>query len=540
MAINLENKIKYSKYQVAIFNHLKTQLQNIENNVKPQSLLVNAYAGSGKTSTLVACANIIPKNINVLFLCFNKDIQMELQNRLTHHKASTLNSFGYSTWINYYKGYNKGIFPQLDENKTFKLSKKEYEFRAMPYYATIRQLISLCKNHGIVTDDVTDAVGIDLKVFDKNCFYEFLKEYSIFIPVENRDTIFEMTKRLLTLSLKQEDIIDFDDQKYLPVVKRVRNNPILCEKYDIIFIDELQDVNKVDMQLVFNALKENGMVIGTGDRNQAIYKFRGSDSSSMDKFVELFGAVELPLSICYRCDLNIIKHAQELVPQIEPKININNGLVETLKEYDSSIFKPGDMVLCRNNYPLINLAYKLITVGVPVYVKGRDIGSGIKTLINNSLKLYFDKKKSFSEEDLIKYDCQTLLKAVDIFQEKEIERLLKNDIDMKSTIENLIDRCKVLRIIVSHNIHSSIKSVIDDINVLFSDKLNSDSSQIQLSTVHKAKGLENDRVFILDKELFHYYKNISNEDQEKNLDYVARTRAKNELYYIKTENYKEM
>jgi superfamily I DNA/RNA helicase len=76
------------------------------------------------------------------------------------------------------------------------------------------------------------------------------------------------------------------------------------------------------------------------------------------------------------------------------------------------------------------------------------------------------------------------------------------------------------------------KDLIVKIRQIFMDVY---SSGVCLSTVHKAKGLECDRVFILDKEKTmpsRYAKLPWQRLQEKNLEYVAYTRAKDYLGFI--------
>jgi superfamily I DNA/RNA helicase len=57
---------------------------------------------------------------------------------------------------------------------------------------------------------------------------------------------------------------------------------------------------------------------------------------------------------------------------------------------------------------------------------------------------------------------------------------------------------------------------------------------VTLSTIHKAKGLEAERVFILDAwRLPSFYAKLPHQlEQEYNLLYVAITRAQRELYYV--------
>jgi superfamily I DNA/RNA helicase len=70
--------------------------------------------------------------------------------------------------------------------------------------------------------------------------------------------------------------------------------------------------------------------------------------------------------------------------------------------------------------------------------------------------------------------------------------------------------------------------MVRKINVIFTDKLEG----IILSTIHKSKGLEADRVFIARPDKLPLkVKKAWQAKQEKNLEYVAITRAKNELIY---------
>lgn len=81
---------------------------------------------------------------------------------------------------------------------------------------------------------------------------------------------------------------------------------------------------------------------------------------------------------------------------------------------------------------------------------------------------------------------------------------------------------------------STIIEATDKINTLFS---NNNGTGIVLSTIHKAKGLEATKVFILCPELLPHpmAKSAWQQDQEANLKYVAITRAREHLVYVLTE-----
>jgi superfamily I DNA/RNA helicase len=77
---------------------------------------------------------------------------------------------------------------------------------------------------------------------------------------------------------------------------------------------------------------------------------------------------------------------------------------------------------------------------------------------------------------------------------------------------------------------TSVQQVIDRITQIFSDEKNG----ICLSSVHKAKGLEADRVFIIEPKTMPapWVKKEWEMEQEDNIHYVAITRARQELVYV--------
>lgn len=84
----------------------------------------------------------------------------------------------------------------------------------------------------------------------------------------------------------------------------------------------------------------------------------------------------------------------------------------------------------------------------------------------------------------------------------------------------------------------TIQRLKNDISSLFSD--NMQSFAVKLMTQHKSKGLEADRVFILDFALNEKFmsKASNQQKQEYNLAYVAVTRSKRELTFIDSKMFK--
>jgi hypothetical protein len=117
--------------------------------------------------------------------------------------------------------------------------------------------------------------------------------------------------------------IDFDDQLYLPCLW---NLPI--ERKDWVLVDEAQDVNPIRLALIERTLKPGGRLIAVGDPSQSIYAFTGALTDSIERIKTQYQAVELPLSVSYRCPTAVIAKAQTLVPQIEAAPGAIDGEVD--------------------------------------------------------------------------------------------------------------------------------------------------------------------------------------------------------------------
>ena len=79
---------------------------------------------------------------------------------------------------------------------------------------------------------------------------------------------------------------------------------------------------------------------------------------------------------------------------------------------------------------------------------------------------------------------------------------------------------------------------IDQLLLKIKKNISVKKDSIKLSTIHRAKGLESKRVFIVNYDLLPHYKSSHKEwerIQERNLKYVAVTRALEELYLVKPE-----
>ena len=448
-------------------------------------VFVNAGAGTGKTFTIVEGAKRVTHK-KCAFLCFNKSIQTELQKRLPEGvEAKTFHAFGFAAIR------NAGISTKVNNYKVTNIIK---EILGADYYVTpLKKLVSLVKGSMVKGNNVSAIRSL-------------IDEYNIQFQSEREETqAIQVIPTILQMCQNQTDLIDFDDMIWLPLVN---NYPM--PHYDIMFVDEAQDFNELQRELISRCVN-GGRCIIVGDKNQAIYGFRGADSNSIGMFEKRLSNGEreiahFPLTITWRCPTSVVTEANRYVANFHarPDAEVGNVIV-------NSAFTPlrNDMVLCRYNAPLVSAFYDLISQGKSAYILGRDMTAGLVNAVNK-----ITKNKNMGTEEFwqlfvadFDYNYAKLIKQEKTNQAFALE-------DKKECINIFADKATTVGGIITE-----IKRVFD----------NNDQGEIMLSTVHKAKGLEADNVYILATDRMPHPKGGS---EENNICYVAITRAKKNLFYV--------
>jgi superfamily I DNA/RNA helicase len=289
-----------------------------------------------------------------------------------------------------------------------------------------------------------------------------------------------------------------------------------------VLIDEAQDTNAARRGLALKLLKRGtGRLIAVGDDRQAIYGFTGADADAMNQLREALGSATLPLNVTYRCPKNIVREAQRLVPDITAHPTAPEGAVSQIALGAPVEWRVDDAVLCRNTAPLIEMAYQLIGARVPCRVEGRDIGKSLETLVRR----WKVKTLIALEAKLSDYLARETAKWLDKNREDRAQAVA----DKVASIQALIQVCQREQ---KHN----VIDLVELISTMFGDTAVGERPQmLTLSTVHKSKGREWPRVFVLRKaELMPspWARQPWQQQQEMNLIYVAITRAQRELVYL--------
>lgn len=469
--------MNWNEHQRAIFDCM----QSAEGHV-----VVIARAGTGKTTTILEAIKHVPPGKRILLCAFNARIRDELKAKAPRGvTVQTLHGLGRSA-------LSKGGFScQLEKNKAREIAKKLCTVDDRVNYllaAAVCQVVGLAKN---------------TLCSEKDELLNLILGYNIVSSVTS-STLADIALTVMSLCKEDISMIDFDDMIWFPCVHNVHPR-----KYDVVFVDEAQDLNPAQRWLVERAVAKGGRLVAVGDDRQAIYQFRGAGKDVLTDIISQFNAQVLPLSVTYRCPKKVVAIAKRIVPDYEAADTAPEGTVGSLHlESLAEEVQPGDFVLSRSSAPLMRVCMDILSIGKPATITGKDIGRSLNSLI----------KKSGAVTTPQLEDWLSTYKSV------EREKLLPEHEDKFAEI---CDRVEAIRVL-SEGL-ATVSELTRRIEGLFADDKNDKEAhkKVVCSTVHKAKGLERPRVYLLD-ETFREGASTA----EDNIFYVAVTRSQSELHFV--------
>jgi DNA helicase II / ATP-dependent DNA helicase PcrA len=470
----------WSQYQKAIFRNIGTEEGH---------LIVEAYAGSAKTTSIIESFKYIPRGKKTLALAFNKIIQEELRSRAPSYiDTLTFHSLGFRAIKQRFGAV------ELDDHKVFNLVRNQLGNDAdFDLITNICDTVAFCKYSLEDTPKQIDSIitkfGIDLCEMDRQQFI------SLVIKTLGADKL-ETSK------------IDFNDMCWMPFVY---NLPL--GQYDLVFCDEYQDLNKSQMVMAKKSCKnEDSRIVVVGDPFQALYSWRAADTTVVDEIRNHPKTKTLPLPISYRCPKKVIELAQQWVPDIScPETAIEGEIHEITLNQLYSLAKPGCFILSRTNAPMIKICMALIRAGIKANIRGRDVGQQLGYLIKKS------KKKQIP----------SFLKWLETWKEEEVVRCKEKNFNP----ENVLDRYECLVNLCEEC--TALTEVSRKITELFDDT--DENNIIVLSSVHRAKGLQRDDVFVLKwtfRVWFDKMHLLEKPNEESNIGYVAISRTVKRLFIV--------
>jgi DNA helicase-2/ATP-dependent DNA helicase PcrA len=461
------------------------------------NLIGRARAGTGKTTTMEASIDYADEQ-KIQVCAFNKRIAEEFNRRGTRAEVKTLHATG----LKMVKTYWPDVTVNFDGPREESLVDAVCGNRAP---AAIKKLIGKLHTKGReIVPHATRLGELEELMFrfelnpdeeweDSGFGAEYVEAKALEAMVVAAD------KKPLKTGIDGSDMI------FLPV-----RNQWLRKTHDMVIVDEAQDMTTAQLEIGVGICR--GRMVVIGDDMQAIYAFRGADSNSLNRLKSELDAEELPLTVTYRCGKAIVALAQLFVPDFQAAESNSDGQVINMDS--DQLFTaagPGDFILSRLNAPLVNIAMTLLRAGKRTKVAGRDIGAGLISLVR--------KLRAPSVEEF--------LVRLKIWEDREVNRVLAKGGEER-TVNNRIEsiRDKALMLYDLSEGADTMDDVFNRIQSLFADDAQGDKGLIICSSVHKAKGLETDRVFVLKDTLRNH------NQEEKNIEYVAITRAKDTLVWV--------
>ena len=531
--------------------------------------IIDAVAGAGKTTTIMECARFAADPTRVLFCAFNNSIAREIDKKFKERGMAgvvtkTIHALGFQILRE-----NSNYANRLDlrESKYRTIFKSEdMQKKLRPY---VRQLLDL---HGLDPQQ-TDSrkvfarknllFRLERRLLEINqkhrsvlngpkfkAFREMVLHYGIFThPEENSKTFREelelyhaMSRLLLkagTEMAARSQVIDFTDMIYLPFVWKLNS----AVKYDWIFIDECQDLSKAQFAIAAKYGKTGSRILAVGDPRQSIYGSTGADVESFDRVKRMTRATQLPLTTCFRCPTSVIALAKEIRSDIVGAKTEPGSVTPIDIEAVTELAVPGDLIISRFRAPILLLIFDFIDQNVKVRVaedEAQEFINELKMLfkpaerqasIKRRYKTFAALKETVFARNMwvIRQSAAKIAKAAEreIYLQTETEYLEKRLAFLHKKHEKWQSKCR------------TVEAILERIKAFVSAKKNA----IKLSTIHRAKGLEEKRVFVLDYDQLPFARQGQRDwekVQELNLKYVAITRASERLFVVESADVEEM
>ena len=565
-----------------ILKHLNTkQKESVINYSGPTVIL--AGAGSGKTRVLVFKVAYLVKEKNIrptsiVMLTFTNKAAAEMKERISLELEGTVklgfvgtyHSFCVRVLRVFWKsaGLDKNfiIYDENDQKTLIKqiIQEKKLEKKTPSYFL---YYISLAKNQMITPEKFLENFKFHQAALVADVYYHYQKKLE-----KNRGVDFDdLLIKTVYLLQKNDDILDYYHNKY---------------KYFL--VDEFQDTNFVQYLLTKLLAERSKNVTVVGDFSQSIYSWRGADITNLKKFENDFkGTKTFYLEENYRSTQKILDFAFSVISKnsTHPILHLftDNKPGEDVVFYQAdneqseaiyvaeeiirlisvnNIIKPPNFaVLYRTNAQSRVLEEVFLRYGMPYVLVGgtrfyerkeiKDVLAYLKLLINPNesvslerikklgknrfekfKKLYEETKdrlETYSTDEIIEKLFQNVdyLKLYDVEDEEDFSRL-ENIKELKSvavSFPKLMDFLEQVALVESEYSQH--------------EKETKDNRRLVLMTLHQAKGLEFDHVFIVGVEegLLPHSRSIDDQfqlEEERRLFYVGITRAKKALYITNT------
>lgn len=456
-------------------------------------VVVFAYAGSGKTTTLYEFARSRPLE-RMLYIAYNKGICEEAERKFPNNvKCQTNHKLAWPTFgVKYKHKLAKGNIRLMDISRALNLHD----------WKLVRHSLQTVNNWlSSAADSINEAHAMQ-------CFNE--KDLENIRP-ERIGLIKKTAEQIWSMMCDVDDDIPMPHDGYLKLYQL--SNPDLSYKYDWILYDEAQDANPPITEIV---LSQKCRIIAVGDRHQQIYRWRGAENA-LDYFVQA-GAKRFNLTRSFRFGPKVAAVANVVLSTKGETVPVvGMGKEDFLfDEIPQKMMFGSPMIICRTVMGVIeNAIAAAINERTVKFVGGKSAYN-----LQHLLDVFYLKNGKLDDiqDKQLKRDFQSW----DVYQaiaeetkDSEMNRAIK-------IVETYADIPETLKLLESFIVGEG-----KDVEA-YPDFL--------LTTAHKSKGLESPDVIlhedfpdVLDPQML-----PSTQEDELNLLYVAVTRAMRNLVLNET------
>ena len=578
--------------------------------------LVLAGPGSGKTLTIVNRIKYLIEEYKVrpeeiLVVTFTRFAAAEMKSRLCALMGRKDLPVTSGTFHGIYYGILKWAYRMGQQN----ILSEEEKYQILRA-AVSREKMEIFDEEDFIQDLAAEIGRIKNNRIDPD---EFVSEKCSADAFRNIYREYERQRK----KLKK---IDFDDMLVLCYELFASRPDVLAQwqkKFRYILIDEFQDINRIQYDVIRMLAKPEDNLFVVGDDDQAIYGFRGADSSLMFRFREDYpGAEQILLGMNYRSTANIVRNSLKVIGHNEKRFEKDlraerdNGaclhvqevrdpneeaqyILDEIEKQTEAGVRPEDIaVLFRihtDARPVVeallerrisfqmkehlpNLYNHFIAKDIQAYFRmalgerkrqdflqvmnrpkryiGRDSIAGSAVSFEEMRKFYCDKEWMMNRIDQFEWDVKMLRKMAPYAAIQYIRKRIGYDDFLKDYVlthnVNKADLFEVLsEIEEAAKPYASLEEWFGHVQE-YTEALRLKERQrslkqdgVRLMTIHTAKGLEFDTVFLIEANEGRIpYKKAKTEqetEEERRLFYVAMTRAKEvlKICYVKTKNGKE-
>lgn len=467
-----------------------------------ENLVINAVAGAGKTSTLIAYAQSKPAEARILYVAFNRSVRLEAQSKfaqaqLTNVRVETAHSLAMKHIVYKYNYTVKQNYKSYEIVKLLKiLNNGEAHFEYIIANHILKFMAYFCNS---TAQKVSELNYLD--VVDAPKAQAFVELHYAYIE--------QLTRRFLQKmnSAEIEVTHDFYLKKF-----QLENVDL---GFDYILFDEGQDASPTMLDVF---LRQAAVKVIVGDSHQQIYGWRYA-INSLDKV----DFKRHTLSVSFRFNAIIAQIANEVM-RWKHLVTASKDLV--IQGAGTTEIIQSKAIIARSNVGLLAKAIEYV-------------------IERKSIKhIYFEgniNSYTYAEDGASLYDILNLKTGQKHLIRDQLIKGMRNVNELKDYIKKTDEKQLGMMLDIVQEYGAKIPTILKKIKAMHVGDNEKEKAEIIFSTVHRSKGMEYDAVqlvddFITKEKIIEIAKDIQGERaitqlmEEINILYVALTRTKRVLY----------